>query len=397
MASALAHRGPDDEGFYLNGSVAMGSRRLSVIDLEGGRQPLSNEDGSIWVVQNGEIYNYEQLRKSLEQEGHVFKTKSDTEVIVHLYEDFGEGCVDRLQGMFAFAIWDERSQKLMLARDRLGQKPIYFAQSGSSFVFASEVKAILAVEGFGREVDFQSISHYLSLRFIPSPQTMFKNVRKLPPAHFLILQDSSVKTHRYWDLSFRGKSKLNERDLTDALEERLGQAVSSHLVSDVPVGAYLSGGLDTSMIVAMMAQLLPGAFKTFAIGVQEADYNELPFARLVASHYGTRHVEQEARWNIANLLPEMIWHLDEPSDPIAAPMYLAATLASQHVKVVMGGDGGDELFAGFDRYWGVGKADYYARLPLLLRKPDYRHSPAKLWVQEPIPTAELAGSGLPAP
>ncbi len=404
MAEALAHRGPDDEGLHVKGPIGIGSRRLSIIDLQGGRQPISNEDGSIWIVCNGEIYNYKSLRRALEEEGHVFGTRSDTEVIIHLYESFGESCLERLRGMFAFAIWDDRVQKLFLARDRLGQKPLFYSQDGNTFLFASESKAILATLARQPEIDFESIHHYLSLRFIPSPRTMFQDIRKLPSAHYLIWQDGISKITRYWDLSFRVKIKPRDEEIVEALDEKLKEAVDSHLVSDVPVGAFLSGGLDSSTIVAYMARAVSTPVKTFSVGAKEQDFNELPYARIVAERYGTSHVEQLVDSNLISLVPRMIWHLDEPSDPIAACMFHAANLASRHVKVVLGGDGGDELFAGFDRYRGVGSVDYYSLIPSVVREkiiapiigsiPDsftYQSLSQRLkWMQE---LASLADSG----
>jgi asparagine synthase (glutamine-hydrolysing) len=368
MLRAIAHRGPDDEGVYVNGQIGIGNCRLSIIDLPGGHQPLCNEDETVWIVYNGEIYNYRQLRRDLEAKGHTFRTHSDTEVIVHLYEELGEHCVDRLSGMFAFAIWDETAQKLVLARDRIGQKPLFYAQDGEDFLFASELKAILAAMERSREIDYESVHHYLSLRFIPAPGTMLRHVNKLPAAHILVYQAGRITISRYWDLSFRQKLDLPETELLERLREKLTQTVASHLVSDVPVGAFLSGGMDSSMIVAIMARDLGASFQTFAVGVEEQDFNELPYARLVAERYHTSHVEQRVEAKLVHSLPKMIWHLDEPSDPIAACQFYAAELAARHVKVVLGGDGGDELFAGFDRYWGLGRVGYYTWIPALLRQ-----------------------------
>jgi len=368
MTSTLAHRGPDDEGFYINTTIGMGHRRLSIIDLKSGRQPISNEDQSIWIVYNGEIYNFKTLKKELQAKGHIFRTTTDTEVIVHLYEDLGEACVEKLSGMFAFAIWDEKAKKLFLARDRIGQKPLFYADTGKSFLFASEVKAILAEGSIKREMDMEAVHHYLSLRFIPPPQTMFTKIKKLPPGHCLTFQDGAANIFRYWDLHFNDKLVISDDEFIDCLDTTLTKTVESHLISDVPVGSFLSGGMDSSMIVAMMKNLLPNQFKTFSIGVKEQDYNELPYARMVSQQYETEHIEQIVEANLIKLIPTMIWYLDEPSDPIAACMFHAAKLASQHVKVVLGGDGGDELFAGFDRYSGMGLINYYNLIPALIRK-----------------------------
>ena len=368
MLDTIVHRGPDDSGCYVNANIGLGSRRLSIIDLETGNQPISNEDGTVWIVYNGEMYNYKSLRTQLESKGHLFRTGSDTEVIVHLYEEVGERCVEQLSGMFAFALWDERQQKLLLARDRIGQKPMFYSRDGADLLFGSEMKAILALHHQERELDPLAMHDYLSLRFIPSPLTIFKHIQKLPPAHTLVFQNGQIRLRRYWHLSFREKLTMSEPEIHEALREKLKHTVASHLMSDVPVGALLSGGLDSSLIVAILAGDLARKTNTFSIGVAESDFDELPFARLVAEQYETQHVEERVAANVIQSLPEMIWHLDEPSDPIAACMFQAARLASRHVKVVLGGDGGDELFAGFDRYVGARYIDMYSLMPLALRQ-----------------------------
>jgi asparagine synthase (glutamine-hydrolysing) len=368
MLDTLVHRGPDDSGCYMNANIGLGSRRLSIIDLKTGKQPISNEDGTIWVVHNGEIYNYQTLRVQLEAKGHLFHTNSDTEVIVHLYEELSEHCVEKLHGMFAFVLWDESKQKLLLARDRIGQKPLFYAHDGSDFLFGSEMKAILALHHQEPELDPLAMHDYLSLRFITPPHTIFKHVQKLPPAHTLVFQRGQIRLRRYWDLSFHEKLTISEPDILEALREQLKRTVASHLISDVPVGAFLSGGLDSSLIVAILAGDLSKKPETFSVGVEESDFDELPFARMVAEEYRTQHVEERVSADLIHSLPDMIWHLDEPSDPIAACMFQAARLASKHVKVVLGGDGGDELFAGFDRYVGAPYIDMYSLMPLSLRK-----------------------------
>src|SRR6266487_3787245 len=368
MLDTIVHRGPDDSGCYVNVSIGLGSRRLSIIDLETGNQPISNEDGTIWVVYNGEIYNYQTLRAQLEAKGHLFHTNSDTEVIVHLYEEVGESCVEQISGMFAFALWDEHQQKLLLGRDRIGQKPLFYSQHGSDLLFGSEIKSILALLQQEPELDPLAMHNYLSLRFIQAPHTIFKHILKLPPAHTLVFQNGQIRLRRYWHLSFREKLALSESEILEALLEQLKRTVESHLMSDVPVGAFLSGGLDSSLIVALVASGLGRKLRTFSIGVEESDFDELPFARIVAEEYGTQHVEERVSANLIQSLPDMIWHLDEPSDPIAACMFQAARLASKHVKVVLGGDGGDELFAGFDRYVGARYIDIYSLMPLSLRQ-----------------------------
>jgi len=368
MLETIVHRGPDDSGCYVNANMGLGSRRLSIIDLETGRQPISNEDGTLWVVQNGEIYNYQTLRLELEAKGHSFRTNSDTEVILHLYEELGEHCVERLRGMFAFALWDERQQRLLLARDWIGQKPLFYSYDGADFLFGSEAKAILALRSQEPELDPLAMHDYLSLRFIPAPRTIFKHIQKLPPAHTLVFQNGQIRLRRYWHLSFREKLALSETEILEAVREQLQRTVESHLISDVPVGAFLSGGLDSSLIVAILTGDLARKTKTFSIGVEESDFDELPFARMVAEEYGTQHIEERVSANLIQSLPDIIWHLDEPSDPIAACMFQAAQLASKHVKVVLGGDGGDELFAGFDRYVGARYIDAYSLMPHSLRK-----------------------------
>lgn len=368
MLDSIVHRGPDDSGTYLRGVIGMGNRRLSIIDLQSGKQPISNEDGSIWVVYNGEMYNYPSLRQQLQTKGHTFYTNSDTEAIVHLYEDHGERCVEHISGMFAFALWDEKQKKLLLARDRIGQKPLFYTQEGSDFLFGSEIKSILSLRHQNPELDPLAMHDYLSLRFISPPNTIFKGIKKLPPAHTLTFQNGEIKLRRYWQLSFREKLTLSEDEILEALQEQLIRTVDSHLLSDVPVGSFLSGGLDSSMVVAVLARDLGLKPQTYAIGVEESDFDETPYARMVADHYQTDHIEERVAANIIQSIPKMIWHLDEPSDPIAACMYQAARLASKHVKVVLGGDGGDELFAGFDRYVGNRYIDMYSIMPLALRK-----------------------------
>lgn len=378
MSDSLAHRGPDDAGIHLEGTVGLGHRRLSIIDLNGGRQPIHNEDGSIWIVFNGEIYNYRELRARLEDR-HQFATASDTEVIVHLYEEMGERCVEELRGMFAFAIWDRRNGALLLARDHLGQKPLYYAYRGGRLSFASEIKALLAADPALREVDPSSLHQYLSLRLIAPPRSMFRHIHKLPPAHTLTFQNGQIRLRRYWELPYEPKLEMGEEELIDALEERMLETVRAHLVSDVPVGAFLSGGLDSSLVVAMMSKVSSGPVKTFSVGVPYEQYSELPYARLVAERYGTEHFEEVIDISLLDVLPDLVWHLDEPSDPLSACMYYISRMARREVKVVLGGDGGDELFGGYDRYYGNRYVDYYAQVPASIR----RHVLGPLWAQMP--------------
>lgn len=367
MSNALIHRGPDDDGGCVQDQVGMWHRRLSIIDLPGGRQPFFNEDRQVCAVFNGEIYNYESLRRDLIEKGHVFKSRCDGEVIVHLFEEEGERCVQSIDGMFAFALWSSRKKELLLARDRLGQKPLFYRQNGEDFWFASEIKALLEVMESRPNVNLEALHHYLSLRFIPAPMTMFEGIQNLPAGHYLVLKDGHARLIQYWDVNFTEKDKWREEELLDCLRERLAGSVQSHLRSDVPVGAYLSGGMDTSMLVAMMGQLMPRPFKTFTVGVGESDCDEGPFARRVALHCRTEHFQKVVCPDLIRSLPQMIWCLDQPSDPIAACMFEASRLAASHVKVVIGGDGGDELFGGFDRYLGINLLNSCSLFPAVFR------------------------------
>ena len=393
MNAALVHRGPDDHGMVVLSEAGLAMRRLSIIDLARGHQPIANEDSTAWIVFNGEIYNHRELRRGLRERGHVFRTDSDTEVILHLYEEKGERCVDDLRGMFAFAIWDVRRRKLLLARDRFGQKPLFWRYDGRRFLFGSEIKSVVAGVGGGAgsftpELDLRSLDEYLTFRFVASPRTMFQGIQKLPPAHILVLDASRVdlregageglaaapdiEVRRYWNLCYEPKRKLSEEDAVEATRWQIRDAVESHLISDVPVGAFLSGGMDSSLVVALMSDLFrergSGKLSTFAIGVDAQDFNELPWATQVAEHCGTDHHEEIACPDMVQLLPRMVWHLDEPSDPIAACMYHSAALAARHVKVVLTGDGGDEIFAGYDRYFGFRWVRLYAALPEPVRR-----------------------------
>lgn len=368
MVSLLTHRGPDDEGIeYLNGA-ALGHRRLSIIDLDGGHQPMFNSSRSVAVVFNGEIYNFPILKKQLEAEGRHFETRCDTEVILHLYEKYGEDCVKYLDGMFAFAIWDITRKKLVMARDHMGQKPLFFCETPYGFAFASEVKSLLAGNFVKRETELEALYHYISLRFIPDQFTLFKGIKKVPAAHRLIYENNKLRIDRYWDFSFLDKINGTEEEITDQLDHVLFQTVKAHMLSDVPIGSFLSGGIDSSLITAMMALQSETPIATFSIGVEEEDFNELPFATLVAGQYKTQHHEQVVQADLVHLLPRMIWHLDEPSDPFGVGVYLVSELASKYVKVVLSGDGGDELFAGYDRFSGNRLADFYCVIPKFVRK-----------------------------
>ena len=370
MLEALKLRGPDDEGTYYGAGVTLGQRRLSIIDLEGGHQPIPNETRSLWLVCNGEIYNYEELREDLIKRGHVFSTHSDSEVILHLYEEKGENCVDDLRGMFSFAIWDQEKKQLFAARDRLGQKPFYYITLDNQFFFASEIKALLALDSSFAEMDPEALDQYLTLRIIAPPRSMFKQIRKLPPAHKLEFSAArGLQISRYWDLNFEPKLTGSDDELVDQLEEELIQALKLHMVSDVPVGAFLSGGMDSTLVVSMLMKHISNEpIDTFTMGLPYGNYNEAPFARMVAEQYGTRHHEEILTPSLTDTLPDLVAHLDEPSDPLSVCTYLIARTARKKVKVVLGGDGGDELFGGYDRYYGYKYAGYYALIPSVIRR-----------------------------
>lgn len=367
MTDTLSHRGPDDQGLYCDNIIGLGHRRLSIIDLGGGHQPICNEDRTIWIVFNGEIYNYQELRRQLKG-SHQFSTDSDTEVILHLYEEKGLDCVNDLRGMFAFAIWDDKTETLFLARDHLGQKPLFYAHQGDRFAFASEIKALLEMDSSLRAMNIEALHQYLSLRIIAPPRTMFDAIRKLPPGHTLLFKNGCVTIKRFWHLSYEPKLQLSEANLLDELEQRMLETVRYHMVSDVPVGAFLSGGLDSSLVVGMMSKVSNQPIKTFSVGVPYENYSELPAARITAEQYQTQHFEETIYPSLIRILPDLVWHLDEPSDPLSACMFYISEMASREVKVVLGGDGGDELFGGYDRYYGNRYVDYYALLPESFRK-----------------------------
>ena len=369
MCAALVSRGPDDEGAFVGHRAGLAMRRLSIIDLETGHQPVSNEDGSIWVVLNGEIYNYRQLRNELERRGHQFATSTDTEVIVHLYEERGDDCVHALRGMFAFAIWDERRQRLMLARDRIGIKPLYYGTVAGRFIFASELKAVLQLPEVERRLNWQAVAHLLAYATTPSNESIVEGIRKLEPGHRLWLEpDKEPVVERYWELRFLPDPQRSEEDTIEELRAKLRESVRYHLVSDVPVGAFLSGGIDSSAVVASMAMMATGRIKTFSIGFREQEFNELPYARLVAKRFGTDHHELVLEPDILDLLDHFAWDLDEPlGDASAIPTYMVSRLASQQVKVVLSGDGGDELFGGYDSYVTEGRDRWARFLPATIR------------------------------
>lgn len=351
MNAAIVHRGPDDEGIYRDQHAMIGMRRLSIIDLSGGHQPIHNEDDTLQAVFNGEIYNFRDLRAELETKGHRFYTHSDTEVIVHGYEEWGEGCFVRLDGMFAIALWDAHKRTLLLARDRFGEKPLFYFESAGMLAFASELKSLLAVPGFPQEVDPEAVRAYVCFGYVPVPGSIFRSVRKLPPGHFLRLLDGRSTVASYYRLELGPKHRLSEGEAEEELARLLEQAVASRLVSDVPFGAFLSGGLDSSVVVALMARHMDQPVRTFSIGFREDAYNELSDARRVAQHLGTEHHELVVEPDAVDLLRQLVWYLDEPfADSSAIPTFLVAKLARERVKMVLTGDGGDETFAGYTRY-----------------------------------------------
>ena len=370
MLDVLAHRGPDDQGLISLPGCILGQRRLSIIDLEGGHQPIVNETGDVWLVCNGEIYNYQELRENLVAAGHRFRTQSDSEVILHLYEEHGRDCVSHLRGMFAFVIWDAKKRTVLAARDHLGQKPLYFARVGGGVAFASEIKALLKLEPSLRSVSKAALDQYLTLRIVASPLSMFDGVEKLPPAHTLEFElGEEPNIQCYWRLSYEPKLDIPDAEIVDALEERLVESIRLHMVSDVPVGVLLSGGLDSSLIVALlMTHVAREPVSSFTIGLPYRQFDESPAARIVAERFGTDHHEKTLTPSISDLLGDLVWHLDEPSDPLSICSYLIAEMVSEHVKVVLGGDGGDELFGGYDRYYGNLYASYYSLIPAALRK-----------------------------
>jgi asparagine synthase (glutamine-hydrolysing) len=368
MCQTLTHRGPDDEGYYIDAGIGLAMRRLSVIDLTTGQQPISNETGSVWLIFNGEIYNYCQLRADLLQRGHVFETKSDSEVIVHAYETYGDRFLDYLNGMFAIAIWDTDRHRLLLARDRLGIKPLYYWATNNQIIFGSELKALLAHPEVPRQIDPTALDHLLTLEYIPSPRTIIKGISKLQPGHYLVWQDGRYQITPYWHIPADFNAPRKETDYIEQLEELIDDAVRLQLVSDVPIGAFLSGGIDSSTIVAAMDQATSEKVRTFSIGFEDDTYNELPYARQVAAHFGTIHEEAVLNPDIVDMAEKLIGHLDEPlADFSIFPTYLVSQLARQQVTVALSGDGGDELFGGYDTYIAQKFDRLYGRLPTSMR------------------------------
>ena len=365
MTQLIYHRGPDDSGDYINQNVGLGFRRLSIIDLEAGHQPLTNEDGTLWIVFNGEIYNHLSLRKMLIDKGHQFKTRSDTETIIHLFEEYGTECVNYLRGMFAFAIWDEKKRKLFCARDRFGIKPFFYFKDKDSFVFGSEIKCVLSGSEPTSGISVSQLDQYLAFGYTSEEGTIYQDIKKLEPAHTLEIEsDGRTKISRYWDIVYQPDYSKTEEEWSRLVEEKLSESVKSHLMSDVPLGAFLSGGIDSSAVVALMAKHSTTPVKTFSIGFKEAEFNELEYAREVASKYKTEHHEQIVEPESVGLLPKLVDTYDEPfADSSAIPTYFVSKFAREYVTVVLSGDGGDELFGGYNKYQKMNKIRNLNALP----------------------------------
>ncbi len=409
MCALIRRRGPDDDGFYFGDRVGLGMRRLSIIDVHDGKQPIHNEDHTVWVVFNGEIYNYRELRDDLRKRGHQFATSSDTECLVHLYEEYGEDLVTHLRGMFAFAIWDDRQKKLLLGRDRLGIKPCYYLQQKNALYFGSELKCLLAVPGFERTINLQAFSDYFTFKYVPGPHTIYEGIHEIPPAHIGIWSNGTLQLRRYWQQNPSGDGHKSIDYYTEGLLHHLEEAVRLHLVSEVPLGAFLSGGIDSSAIVALMSRAGQGRVKTFTIGFEsgQVSTDERPFARTIATQYGTDHSEylyEDPQGQIEAILPAIIQSFDEPfADSSAIPNYMISEAARKYVTVALSGTGGDELFGGYERYRGALAAERYRGIPKVLRRgildPIINHLPevrsAGLWVDRLKRFAQ--GADLPLP
>ncbi len=375
MCASIRHRGPDDDGFYVKGPVGLGMRRLAIIDLKSGQQPIHNLDRTAWIVFNGEIYNYRELRDALEKLGHTFYTNSDTEAIIHAYDRYGADCPRYLRGMFAFAIWDERSQELFLARDRVGKKPLLYAQVNGQFVFGSEFSALLQHPDISKDIDAEALHHYLSFMCVPAPLTAYRAIRKLEPGHSLRYRKGEIEIERYWQPDFSKKIDMGEEEAGRRAIEILRDAVKVRLMSEVPLGAFLSGGIDSSAVVALMSEESSGPVKTFSIGFEEQDFSELHHARRVAEHVGADHHEFIVRPDALEVLPILVEHYGEPyADSSAIPTYYVARETRNHVTVALNGDGGDESFAGYERYAAMRLAERYHRIPSVLRETVMRQA-----------------------
>jgi asparagine synthase (glutamine-hydrolysing) len=410
MGNAIVHRGPDDSGAYEDGGLLLGMRRLSIIDVAGGHQPISSEDGQVVVVCNGEIYNFRELRRALEGAGHRFATNSDTEVAVHAYEEYGDAFLNKLEGMFGFALWDRRRRRLLVARDAIGVKPIYFRLDGRELMFASEAKALLAVPGVSARLDPSSLAQYLSVGYVSAPNAMFEGMRKLEPGSVLVAEAGSVRTQRYYRLPATIDNVRTEHEWVESVRSEIERAVRDQMVSDVPIGAFLSGGIDSSAVVAFMSRHSSQPVKTYSIGFQGSTgaemYNELPFARQVARQYGTDHHEIVVQPDVATLLPGLVWHMDEPiADAAFITTYLVSKFARRDVTVILSGVGGDELFGGYKRYLDEHYRALYHRIPAFIRSgmiaplagllPSDRHS--RVLNQMRLAKAFLRADTLPFP
>jgi asparagine synthase (glutamine-hydrolysing) len=387
MNEAIRHRGPDEDGFYVNGPVGLAMRRLSIIDLSGGQQPIHNQDRTAWIVFNGEIYNYLELREKLEKLGHTFYTNSDTEAIVHAYDQYGADCPKHLRGMFVFAIWDGRAEELFIARDRVGKKPLLYAEVNGQFVFGSEFTPLLLHPDISRDIQPEAIDCYMSFMCIPAPLTAYRAIRKLEPGHWLRWTKGEIKIERYWQPDFSNKLNISEEEAGDRAVAILRDAVKVRLMSEVPLGAFLSGGIDSSAIVALMSQESSERVKTFSIGFEEQDFSELHHARRVAEHVGADHHEFIVRPDAVEILPLLVEHYGEPyADSSAVPTYYVARETRKHVTVALNGDGGDESFAGYERYAAMQLAENYRRVPKFLRESVIKEA------VNLIPTSELGRS-----
>ena len=369
MNRCIVHRGPDDDGFYINENIGLAMRRLSIIDVAHGKQPMHNESKTAWIVFNGEIYNFQELKKDLEKEGDKFYTNCDTEVVLHLYDRYGADCVQHLRGMFAFAIWDERKKSLFIARDRIGKKPLLYShQPNGNLIFGSEFQALLAHPSVTREVNNEAIHHYLSYICVPAPLTAYRQIRKLEPAHWLEWKEGEIKTERYWLPNFNKKIKISEPEAEEETMRLLREATKMRMISEVPLGAFLSGGVDSSMVVALMAEESSQPVKTFSIGFEEEDFSELKYAKRVAEHIGAEHHEFIVKPDATEILPTLVAHYGEPyADSSAIATYYVARETRKHVTVALNGDGGDESFAGYERYFAMRLAEKYNQLPAFLR------------------------------
>jgi asparagine synthase (glutamine-hydrolysing) len=387
MNDAIRHRGPDDDGFYVNGSAGLAMRRLAIIDLKSGAQPIHNQDRSSWIVFNGEIYNYLELREKLEKLGHTFYTNSDTEAIVHAYDQYGTDCPKQLRGMFAFAIWNERTQELFLARDRVGKKPLLYAHVNGNLIFGSEFSALLLHPDISRDIQPEALDYYLSFMCIPAPLTAYRAIRKLEPGHWLRWRKGQIELQRYWQPDFTKKLDISEEEAGERTVEILRDAVRVRLMSEVPLGAFLSGGIDSSAVVALMSQESSEPVKTFSIGFDEQDFSEIHHARRIAQHVGADHHEFIVRPDALEVLPTLVEHYGEPyADSSAVPTYYVAKETRKHVTVALNGDGGDESFAGYKRYLAMGLSEKYRRVPSFLRESVIKQTVNR------IPTSPLKGS-----